>query len=114
MQAALLLSTLPTETVGESLDMKKLYDAVNVTLSLQVIICYIAFCDSAALLLAEYYVFLHVGWSILQILSTLFGQTNLLLLFLEALQNDDGGFATYELTRSYKWLEVSIFYVLLF
>jgi hypothetical protein len=39
------------------LDMKKLYDAVNVTLSLQVIICYIAFCDSAALLLAEY---LHV------------------------------------------------------
>ncbi|PRQ51839.1 putative cycloartenol synthase [Rosa chinensis] len=55
LKAALLLSTIPTETVGESLDMKKLYDAVNVTLSLQ---------------------------------------------------NNDGGFATYELTRSYKWLEL--------
>ncbi|KAL6134824.1 hypothetical protein ACLB2K_067052 [Fragaria x ananassa] len=55
LKAALLLSTLPTETVGESLDRKKLYDAVNVTLSLQ---------------------------------------------------NDDGGFATYELTRSYRWLEL--------
>ncbi|XP_050384315.1 cycloartenol synthase isoform X2 [Argentina anserina] len=55
LKAALLLSTLPTETVGESLDIQKLYDAVNVTLSLQ---------------------------------------------------NEDGGFATYELTRSYRWLEL--------
>ncbi|BBG98692.1 hypothetical protein Prudu_008169 [Prunus dulcis] len=54
LKAVLLLSKLPTGTVGESLDMKRLYDAVNVTLSLQ---------------------------------------------------NDDGGFATYELTRSYQWLE---------
>lgn len=28
-------------------------------------------------------------------------------LFLELLQNADGGFATYELTRSYRWLEVT-------
>ncbi|KAI5336564.1 hypothetical protein L3X38_015832 [Prunus dulcis] len=55
LKAVLLLSKLPTGTVGESLDMKRLYDAVNVTLSLQ---------------------------------------------------NDDGGFATYELTRSYQWLEL--------
>ncbi|KAH0982203.1 hypothetical protein GBA52_009380 [Prunus armeniaca] len=55
LKAALLLSKLPTGIVGESLDMKRLYDAVNVTLSLQ---------------------------------------------------NDDGGFATYELTRSYQWLEL--------
>ncbi|KAM1010822.1 hypothetical protein ACFX13_046998 [Malus domestica] len=55
LKAALLLSKLPTETVGESLDIKRFYDAVNVTLSLQ---------------------------------------------------NDDGGFATYELTRSYQWLEL--------
>ncbi|KAM1413231.1 hypothetical protein ACFXTO_025856 [Malus domestica] len=55
LKAALLLSKLPAETVGDSLDIKHFYDAVNVTLSLQ---------------------------------------------------NDDGGFATYELTRSYQWLEL--------
>ncbi|KAM1717416.1 hypothetical protein ACFX11_025251 [Malus domestica] len=51
LKAALLLSKIPAETVGDSLDIKHFYDAVNVTLSLQ---------------------------------------------------NDDGGFATYELTRSYQ------------
>ncbi|TQD85286.1 hypothetical protein C1H46_029205 [Malus baccata] len=55
LKAALLLSKLPAETVGVSLDIKHFFDAVNVTLSLQ---------------------------------------------------NDDGGFATYELTRSYEWLEL--------
>lgn len=40
IQAALLLSKLPTGIVGESLDMKRLYDAVNVALSLQVMIGY--------------------------------------------------------------------------
>ncbi|KAM1189617.1 hypothetical protein ACFX2J_025272 [Malus domestica] len=55
LKAALLLSKLPAETVGDSLDIKRFYDAVNITLSLQ---------------------------------------------------NDDGGFATYELTRSYQWLEL--------
>ncbi|KAF3961971.1 hypothetical protein CMV_013466 [Castanea mollissima] len=55
LKAVLLLSTLPSETVGKSLDVKRLYDAVNVILSLQ---------------------------------------------------NTDGGYATYELTRSYQWLEL--------
>ncbi|OMP07288.1 Prenyltransferase/squalene oxidase [Corchorus olitorius] len=55
LKAVLLLSTLPSAMVGEPLDMVRLYDAVNVILSLQ---------------------------------------------------NDDGGFATYELTRSYEWLEL--------
>ncbi|XAR54256.1 Cycloartenol synthase [Bertholletia excelsa] len=55
LKAALLLSELPSEIVGEPLDAKRLYDAVNVMLSLQ---------------------------------------------------NTDGGFATYELTRSYSWLEL--------
>ncbi|XVF23289.1 hypothetical protein REPUB_Repub13aG0024000 [Reevesia pubescens] len=55
--AVLLLSTLPPSAVREPLDVMRLYDAVNVVLSLQ---------------------------------------------------NDDGGFAMYELTRSYKWLEMYI------
>ncbi|KAL3533223.1 hypothetical protein ACH5RR_006744 [Cinchona calisaya] len=55
LKAVLLLSKLPSELVGEPLDAKRLYDAVNVILSLQ---------------------------------------------------NSDGGFATYELTRSYAWLEL--------
>ncbi|XP_030942936.1 cycloartenol synthase 2 isoform X1 [Quercus lobata] len=54
LKAALLLSKIPTY-VGEPLDAKQFYDAVNVLLSLQ---------------------------------------------------NGDGGFATYELTRSYQWLEL--------
>lgn len=55
LKAALLLSKLSPELVGEPLDAKQLYDAVNVLLSLQ---------------------------------------------------NSDGGYATYELTRSYGWLEL--------
>ncbi|GMQ07572.1 hypothetical protein CsSME_00051713 [Camellia sinensis var. sinensis] len=55
LKAALLLSKLPSDIVDEPLDAKRLYDAVNVILSLQ---------------------------------------------------NSDGGFATYELTRSYSWLEL--------
>lgn len=55
LKAALLLSKLSPEMVGEPLDAKRLYDAVNVILSLQ---------------------------------------------------NSDGGYATYELTRSYGWLEL--------
>ncbi|KAH6825426.1 cycloartenol synthase 1 [Perilla frutescens var. hirtella] len=55
LKAALLLSKLPAETVGEPVDAKRLFDAVNVIFSLQ---------------------------------------------------NADGGFATYELTRSYSWLEL--------
>ncbi|TYH16518.1 hypothetical protein ES288_A05G123000v1 [Gossypium darwinii] len=55
LKAALLLSTLPAATAGEPLNVIRLYDAVNVILSLQ---------------------------------------------------NADGGFATYELTRSYQWLEL--------
>ncbi|KAF3956068.1 hypothetical protein CMV_018780 [Castanea mollissima] len=51
LKAVLLLSTFPSETVGKLLDLKRLYDAVNVLLSLQ---------------------------------------------------NSNGGFATYELTRSYQ------------
>ncbi|KAF3951873.1 hypothetical protein CMV_022519 [Castanea mollissima] len=54
LKAALLLSKIPTY-VGEPIDAKQFYDAVNVILSLQ---------------------------------------------------NGDGGFATYELTRSYQWLEL--------
>ncbi|KAL6575278.1 CRISPR-associated protein 1 [Orobanche minor] len=57
LKAVLVLSKLPVEIVGEPLDAKRLYDAVNVILSLQQI-------------------------------------------------NADGGFATYELTRSYSWLEL--------
>ncbi|XP_022753475.1 cycloartenol synthase 2 isoform X2 [Durio zibethinus] len=55
LKAALLLSKIPPEIVGEPLEAKRLYDAVNVILSLQ---------------------------------------------------NTEGGFATYELTRSYPWLEL--------
>ena len=33
---------------------------------------------------------------------------NILMDVLRSLQNTDGGFATYELTRSYQWLEVTI------
>ncbi|XP_057520962.1 cycloartenol Synthase-like [Amaranthus tricolor] len=55
LKAVLLLSKLPSDIVGEPLEVKCLYDAVNVILSLQ---------------------------------------------------NDDGGYATYELTRSYAWLEL--------
>ncbi|KAG2668067.1 hypothetical protein I3760_15G143200 [Carya illinoinensis] len=55
LKAALLLSKISPDIVGEPLDAKQFYDAVNVILSLQ---------------------------------------------------NADGGFATYELTRSYSWLEL--------
>ncbi|KAJ4839941.1 Cycloartenol synthase [Turnera subulata] len=55
LKAALLLSKIPSEVVGEPLTANRFYDAVNVILSLQ---------------------------------------------------NGDGGFATYELTRSYSWLEL--------
>ncbi|XP_031504247.1 cycloartenol synthase 2-like isoform X2 [Nymphaea colorata] len=55
LKAALLLSKLPSKVVGEPLAAERLYDAVNVILSLQ---------------------------------------------------NSGGGFATYELTRSYEWLEL--------
>nr|ABX75048.2 cycloartenol synthase 2 [Polygala tenuifolia] len=55
LKAVLLLSRLPSEIVGMPLDENRIFDAVNVILSLQ---------------------------------------------------NGDGGFATYELTRSYQWLEL--------
>ncbi|XP_024028379.1 cycloartenol synthase 2 [Morus notabilis] len=55
LKAVLILSKLPSDIVGEPIESKQLYDAVNVVLSLQ---------------------------------------------------NGDGGFATYELTRSYAWLEL--------
>ncbi|XP_062093891.1 cycloartenol synthase-like [Humulus lupulus] len=55
LKATLLLSKLPSDIVGEPLEPNRIYDAVNVILSLQ---------------------------------------------------NGDGGFATYELTRSYHWLEL--------
>ncbi|KAL3371286.1 hypothetical protein AABB24_008027 [Solanum stoloniferum] len=55
LKAVLLLSKLPSEIVGNPLEAKRLYDAVNVLLSLQ---------------------------------------------------NSGGGFATYELSRSYPWLEL--------
>ncbi|KAF5184269.1 Terpene cyclase/mutase family member [Thalictrum thalictroides] len=55
LKAALLLSKIPAESVGDPVNAKRLFDAVNVILSLQ---------------------------------------------------NDEGGFATYELTRSYPWLEL--------
>ncbi|XP_068641549.1 cycloartenol synthase 2-like [Aristolochia californica] len=55
MKAELLLSKIPSEIAGAPLDAERLYDAVNVILSLQ---------------------------------------------------NEDGGFATYELTRSYPWMEL--------
>ncbi|RXH71380.1 hypothetical protein DVH24_018735 [Malus domestica] len=55
LKAALLLSSIPSEIVGEAVQTDHLYDAVNVILSLQ---------------------------------------------------NSTGGFASYELTRSYPWLEM--------
>lgn len=36
LQAVLLLSKLPSEIVGKSIDVERIYDAVNVILSLQV------------------------------------------------------------------------------
>jgi hypothetical protein len=38
----MLLSQFPSETVGKSVDVKRLYDAVHVILSLQVTIIYVA------------------------------------------------------------------------
>ncbi|KAK9097605.1 hypothetical protein Sjap_023102 [Stephania japonica] len=55
LKASLLLSQIPEEIVGEAITKNRLYDAVNVILSMQ---------------------------------------------------NDNGGFGTYELTRSYNWLEL--------
>ncbi|KAI4376391.1 hypothetical protein MLD38_014160 [Melastoma candidum] len=55
LQAALLLSQMPSEVVGEPIDAGHAFDAVNLILSLQ---------------------------------------------------NGNGGFASYELTRSYQWLEI--------
>ncbi|KAL5704253.1 hypothetical protein ACHQM5_022703 [Ranunculus cassubicifolius] len=55
LKAALLLSKISSDSVGEPIDVKRLYDAVNVTMSLQ---------------------------------------------------NSEGGFSTFELTRSYPWLEL--------
>ncbi|KOM58190.1 hypothetical protein LR48_Vigan11g122400 [Vigna angularis] len=55
LKACLLLSDIAPEIVGEPLDAKRLYDAVNIILSFQ---------------------------------------------------NKDGGFPTYELTRSYNWMEI--------
>ncbi|PIA37711.1 hypothetical protein AQUCO_03000334v1 [Aquilegia coerulea] len=55
LEAALLLSNIPAESVGEPLNAKRMFDAVNIILSLQ---------------------------------------------------NTNGGFAPYELTRSYPWLEL--------
>ncbi|KAK4564727.1 hypothetical protein RGQ29_006697 [Quercus rubra] len=55
LKSALLLSQMPSDIVGEAIAADKLYDAVNVILSLQ---------------------------------------------------NNNGGFASYELTRSYAWLEM--------
>ncbi|KAM0933905.1 putative cycloartenol synthase [Dioscorea sansibarensis] len=55
LKTSLLLSRLSPDSVGEPVDVKRLYDAVNVILSLM---------------------------------------------------NEDGGFATYELTRSYAWMEI--------
>ncbi|KAH7572484.1 hypothetical protein JRO89_XS04G0263000 [Xanthoceras sorbifolium] len=55
LKAALLLSQMPSDIVGEAIPANRLYDAVNVILSLQ---------------------------------------------------NNNGGFASYELTRSYAWLEM--------
>nr|CBD47302.1 cycloartenol synthase [Dioscorea zingiberensis] len=55
LKASLLLSRISPEIVGEPVDAKRLYNAVNVILSLM---------------------------------------------------NEDGGFATYELTRSYAWMEI--------
>ncbi|RDX66383.1 Cycloartenol synthase, partial [Mucuna pruriens] len=60
LKAALLLSNIAPDIVGEPLDAKRLYDAVNVILSLQ---------------------------------------------------NEDGGFATAELTRSYNWMEVAFSHI---
>nr|GMC65032.1 cycloartenol synthase-like isoform X4 [Ipomoea batatas] len=55
LKAALMLSRMPNDVVGEAIEPSRLYDAVDLILSLQ---------------------------------------------------NNSGGFATYELTRSYPWLEV--------
>jgi cycloartenol synthase len=42
VQAVILLSKFASETVGKSVDVKRLYDAVHVILSLQVTIIYFA------------------------------------------------------------------------
>ncbi|KAF7148842.1 hypothetical protein RHSIM_Rhsim03G0270500 [Rhododendron simsii] len=52
------------------------------------------------------------GWPISD--CTAEGLKGLLCSFLLPLQNSDGGFATYELTRSYRWLEVVSIYCLCF
>ncbi|KAH7527810.1 hypothetical protein FEM48_Zijuj05G0005900 [Ziziphus jujuba var. spinosa] len=61
LKAAVLLSSMASEKAGEAIGPDRLYDAVNVILSLQ----------------SE-----------------------------EMMQNENGGFASYELTRSYDWLEM--------
>ncbi|KAK4352553.1 hypothetical protein RND71_028071 [Anisodus tanguticus] len=71
LKAALVLSKLPSEIVGDPLDAKSFYDAVNVLLSLQGL-----------------------------------GMKNDTVGTRDVLQNSGGGFATYELSRSYPWLEI--------
>ncbi|RVW63096.1 Cycloartenol synthase [Vitis vinifera] len=86
LKAVLLLSKLPVETVGEPLDMKHLSDAVNVILSLQ-----------------SPFQLNNIGvieeWIIQSI-------PNHRRFFLGISTECRCGFATYELTRSYRWVEL--------
>lgn len=79
LQAALLLSQMPLNLVGEAMPEENLFDAVNFILSLQVS-------------------FLHFQINLYHTFAISF-----------FFQNNNGGFASYELTRSYPWLEVKPF-----
>lgn len=78
-----MLSQLPVDAAGEALEPDRLHDAVDLILSLQV-------------------GFTHFSGDLNTIeFGTLTREHDPIL------QNSSGGFATYELTRSYEWLEVT-------
>ncbi|PRQ56158.1 putative cycloartenol synthase [Rosa chinensis] len=87
LKAALLLSRMPCEIVGEAIAADQLHDAVNVVLSLQVQ--------------------LDLATSYSRIAEYLCNRKSNDMYFISLTQqNSNGGFASYELTRSYAWLEM--------
>ncbi|PRQ36964.1 putative cycloartenol synthase [Rosa chinensis] len=87
LKAALLLSRMPCEIVGEAIAADQLHDAVNVVLSLQVKLDLVTSYSTIAKYLCNH-------------------KSNDTYFISLTQQNSNGGFASYELTRSYAWLEM--------
>ncbi|PRQ36957.1 putative cycloartenol synthase [Rosa chinensis] len=87
LKAALLLSHMPCEIVGEAISADQLHDAVNVVLSLQVQLDLVTSYSTITKYLCN-------------------RKSNDMYFISLTQQNSNGGFASYELTRSYAWLEM--------